>query len=913
MKQKAKNDNYRRLAYIVSPILTAVIILVIYSMRNIYPFGSGTIIDIDLGDGGIPFCLHFYDVIRGGASFFYDWTTAAGFERFAFPALLTPSVWFLALFPRELVFDAFSYLLLIKLALCAFCASVFLKNTLKNLAFHWIVIFSLLYAFSGYNLQYYTNIDWLDTAALFPLIVLALLHILKGKSAVPFILIMTYHLIVSVYLSFFIYLFLIFIGGAYIYTFIEKEDRKTAVFRFGAASAAPLAISLPVSVFALSSIFATSRFSKIADISKLDGLTDFIAGIINRGVSLDRNKVFMLAGLEFTIVALCALWIRYKRDRKAPVFFTSAFMLLAAQIVFENVNLLWHGGSYVQFPFRNGFMLSFVMCWCGAYYCANHGAFYNRKPKYKVVRYIFPALAVISFYVTIPVVKLWSHIANGITVNQYNMTAAGKAAFGNFSAAFTVVLAAFFFFMTIGPRKIRTVFTASLMVLVICFNAYGFIGAHTGNNINRAKYSPASHSSIMEIAQSDDVMNRINCPDSSLSTNYAYLIKRPAISNWTHTLDIPIRQAFWDLGFGACYTRVLDAGATVFSKALMNIKNSAGAVGLDGELYKLLDTSREGYRYYANKYTLPLGLVFDGNIKDIKVQEDVFEYQNSIYSSLTRTGAPLFEKARITDTQYTENNSDTKTKTTELTVKIKEKSVLYFRLKVSDLVPTWSAFDGCDISVNGKPFAVTANVAGMTSRSYPQTYNNGILELGVYENEDVIIEIKDFGTTYENEIYTVKTESLESLRTLYGYENEYSAGERSFKITLSSDQKGDYMFLPITYSDSWKCTVNGKEEKIEQVLGDFMAVRLSAGENNVELKLSVRKNIIGYIAVLGLLISAVTACYIIERKKKEHLRLLQKSASAVFALLFSAAILFVYALPVVASLKILIKELLSNL
>ena len=231
MNPKAKNDNYRRLAYIVSPLLTAVIMLVIYLMRNIYPFGSGTVIDIDLGDGGIPFYLHFYDVIRGGASFFYDWTTAAGFERFAFPALLTPSVWFLALFPRELVFDAFSYLLLIKLALCAFCASVFLKNTLKNLAFHWIVIFSLLYAFSGYNLQYYTNIDWLDTAALFPLIVLALLHILKGKSAVPFILIMTYHLIVSVYLSFFIYLFLIFIGGAYIYTFIGQKNGCVQVRR----------------------------------------------------------------------------------------------------------------------------------------------------------------------------------------------------------------------------------------------------------------------------------------------------------------------------------------------------------------------------------------------------------------------------------------------------------------------------------------------------------------------------------------------------------------------------------------------------------------------------------------------------------------------------------------------------------
>ncbi len=929
MKPKTKSRGYKRIVYIFSPLLTIGIIFVVYSLKGIYPFGSGTIVDMDLFAISVPVYTNYYDIFHKTASAFIDWFTAAGVERFSLSVLLSPSIYFLLCFSRDMLFNAFSLLFVIKMAVIAFTSSIFFKKVFPKLPPYWIVIFALMYTFSGFDLQYYTNMEWLDVVALFPILILTVLRMFKGKSILPFTLCMTYLLVTNVYCSFFIFLFLVLVGGLYVFIYMDKKDRKEAVFKLGAGAAASLAVSAPVSLHSLYLIFSSSRFKSVVDGSSVGGVTDTLLDVLNTPNTTEYpNKILMLVGLEFAFVTLVLLWAKYKRDKKAPLFFTSAFLILGAQILFENINLIWHGGSYMRFPFRNGYMLSFIMVCCAAYYCERYDILRDKKPKFKALSYLLPALSVISLYIIVPYCLVWAEVSSDIITLHYNSTR-GYSAVWTFFYTFVAALCGFVLYRFIGSRKFRTGFTALLITVVISINAYGFIGAQTEGYKPGESYKKSFNAALCEIVRDDDVMNRVTRTSVELMPNYAYPIRRASLSNWTHTLNNNHRQALWDLGFSSCYTAIFDMGGTAFSKALMNIRNTLSYVNMPDKLYTLVGEDEYGCRYYDNRFALPLGLVFDGTLGNIAADGDFFEYQNRIYTSLSGDTSPLFTKADITDKKYeeqkassdTEGQMDFKEKTNEyvnkkyplvrttaFTVSVGEKSVLYFKGNFGEQVvfklPPESE---STVTVNGEPY-----VDEQAAR-YPTEANDNMLELGIYENEKVTVEIISRYVLYETEFYTMDYAKLEAL-CMAGKDikNSHSAGNRDFTISVSSDADGKYLFLPIAYSGNWSCTVNGEAAAVEKVLGNFIAVKLLEGENTVALKLSVYKSFIRYGASGVLLALLVVLCVILEKKKRPLPDWLLKSSLWAFLLVFTVMLTLIYAIPLAFDIKNLIVYFLNK-
>ena len=58
------------------------------------------------------------------------------------------------------------------------------------------------------------------------------------------------------------------------------------------------------------------------------------------------------------------------------------------------------------------------------------------------------------------------------------------------------------------------------------------------------------------------------------------------------------------------------------------------------------------------------------------------------------------------------------------------------------------------------------------------------------------------------------------------------------KVTALANE-GDYLFVPINYSNGWKATVNGEDREVEEGLG-YMMVKLNEGENTIEFNYSPR-------------------------------------------------------------------------
>ena len=133
---------------------------------------------------------------------------------------------------RENIIYAFSYLLLIRIALIALTTYIFFNKIYKksenenNSLEFWKVLFSVMYALSGYVLISYTNIMWLDVVAIFPIFCLGVHRLLTQNKSGLFIVTLTLSLIISYYISYMILFFILSCLPFAVFLYAKKEDRK---------------------------------------------------------------------------------------------------------------------------------------------------------------------------------------------------------------------------------------------------------------------------------------------------------------------------------------------------------------------------------------------------------------------------------------------------------------------------------------------------------------------------------------------------------------------------------------------------------------------------------------------------------------------------------------------------------------
>lgn len=84
-------------------IVPLIIMLAIYIMRGIYPFGDSVYLRSDMYHQYAPFFSNLWDKIRNGGSLQYSWDIGMGSNFLALYGyyLSSPINWFIALFPKK--------------------------------------------------------------------------------------------------------------------------------------------------------------------------------------------------------------------------------------------------------------------------------------------------------------------------------------------------------------------------------------------------------------------------------------------------------------------------------------------------------------------------------------------------------------------------------------------------------------------------------------------------------------------------------------------------------------------------------------------------------------------------------------------------------------------------------------------
>ena len=200
-------------------------------------------------------------------------------------------------------------------------------------------------------------------------------------------------------------------------------------------------------------------------------------------------------------------------------------------------------------------------------------------------------------------------------------------------------------------------------------------------------------------------------------------------------------------------------------------------------------------------------------------------------------------------------------------------------------------------------------------------FNNNAVYLGCFEKETVKIKVTmdtEKGEDFKIDLMSLSMDAMDELCGMYpsGLDNRIAAGNRTLSFTVDADDKaGDnaVMLLPLTYDKGWKITRNGHRVRASSMAGLFTAIPLGAGENTVAMKFTPPGALAGtIISLVSLILSAVYMA--IMRIKKDTLKVQAESTygrisnviAPVYIGVFAAAVLFMYIVPVVYGVILLI-------
>ncbi len=879
---KIEGKREKLILYSISGLIVAAILLTVYAINGIYPFGSDSVVYDDMVQNSVPVFYAFWDVLHGNVSAFFNWNTGAGVSIFhTVTEFFSPiSPLFFLICPREAITEWMSYFVMLKLILMSLTMMFFIDMNFKIKPI-WKVVMSLLYPFSGYVLQLYTNIEWLDIAIFFPLMAAAMVHLFKKGKILPYILLLALCAARSLYLTYMVYLFLLFVGGLYIILIVPKSTRKTSIYNFGLSSVFSLLVSAAISLPSYFYLTTTSRYETTR--SFLDILT--VENV------LEKSKVGMVIIMTaLPLAVICLMLLKFREEKRKISFIVLSLGVLGLQVLFENINLIWHMGSYVLFPMRYAFMLSFVLIAGCAYALERFGSELFRGNGLKsVLMTVFGfAFAGCAAYI----------ILSGRVYSQMTgSTCKYLAFFDNF--LYAIVFYILIFMCYIILFKFGSKRTASILIcLVFAFETGVYVNRAFSKSLMRVpEYDTSfiydSLSIKAKTSLKNDNLSRIKNSDFSLNSNYPLILNYSALSNFTHLIPPYLSPTMKRLGYSKVYTRILDTGGTLLTDALLNCKNTLTKKTLDGDdAYTLLERIGE-YNIYSDNYTLPFGLVVSEEILNENLLDgNSFENNNKIYKLLSGDSEDIFKI--IAEPSKTFENS------VSFSVKVEGTKRLY----CSNLSRNYYSDN---ISVNGKLIEIPT-LGNSNNLLYRALFNNNVIDLGTFTDETVTVT---FGAMKSNAdlssamVGIMDTAKLDMLCKSYkNYDSNALAKGRTLDLDVKAESDGEYLFLPIVYYDSWSCRVNGIKTEPVCAMGSFMAVRLNSGENHVSMKYTPKGLNVGI--VISLASIACLALLLLKRKKRPldpessniPLKLLEKGYISAVFVLFAVF----YVLPIIFTL-----------
>lgn len=917
----------KQIPYIwLGPIITLVILLVLYAIADIFPFGTNSSAFSDAVGQYVPMLAELSRKIKEGSSLFFTWHTGRGSNFLAIISyyLASPLNLIVFLFKESDIDNAFSVITLLKPVLMALTFGVYLKHTYKKNDLS-IVIFSILWAFSGFIIASFVFISWMDSIIYLPLVILGLKKLMDGESGWFYALFLGLAIISNFYIGwmicifcviYFVYLFLaddeVFYEGVTtnsdatddedgtvnIFDVIKNSYLLKTIFRFACSSLLAGAIS---AILALPTVSALQQTLKGTIHNDSALVNTNIWGLLASHVipfkdiydTLGTNEcIFAFCGIMTVILCTAYFFAKGISTRKK---FANAFLIIVfwASMWIYPIDFIWHGfGEPAGIMYRFAFLYSFVLL--------------------KIAFEAFSEIRTIPIYGFVAGLVICGIDILGIKKNElfdiYFSSAEFIVPIIIFAALFTVVL-------ILISKQIKA---QKVLTFVLLFAVIFETGVLNRNNLN--------YKNVTNIIAEKDVVNSINenyekgsfvafeKKDNSFNDIVAYGLLCGFNDNTVYSSMANGDFVLSNMYFGCSGNGLNAVDSAKEQTPIYNLYYPTkyyvdGSSHLTSNQFRNKVKEQDGYTLYENNYLMPFMYSISKQIDNWDPFAFFSPIDNQIeaFKDITGTDKNAITYNKMINKQmenctYISNADRMEEMYDDDSHKeyysFLEEKMLNLSVKITDITkPAYYSFDSvCQSDGIAYFFVNTAQFSDLTITVNGKERNyftfgvgeNRTYEIGEVKKGDIInIKLGGYRTVpnEKGEVYAAEYEAFSAVAYTVdmnifeeGYAKldamsdtemlEFSDTYVKAKVTSYTD---GILYISTALDSGWKITIDGVETPLYEHESHILMTEITEGEHIVEMKYCpvgfVPGAIITGVSVLILIAWAVIAT---KRYKKEE-------------------------------------------
>ncbi len=867
-------------------LLPVGVMLVVYAILGIFPFGSHSVLTLDMSAQYIYYFEQLRDILTGNGSLIYTWERVLGGEFLGFFAyyVASPLALLLIFFPPSLMVEAVTIMMLIKCGISGITFAIYLDKTGRKRNVYSFAMFGTMYALCGYAMAYQSNTMWMDALMWLPLLTLGIEALVKEGRFKLYIVMLSLIIWSNYYVGYMVCIYTLIYFVCFICAHRTKDINSIGEGYHILKSLARIAIATIVSLLMVSMIILCAYYSiqfgkSNGEIAKLtfDLRFDFLDLIAKFFIgSYDTVRPAGLPNVYSGILALFMLPAYFLAKKIAPrekfAYGTLVLVFIACMSI-NALDLMWHGFQMpVWMNYRYSFMLSFVILIL-AYKGFELFAEFEYKTIIQIGSLLVLLLLVIQKTVELPRYDGGDKVP---TMPTYELIWV--------SLAFIFIyLAVLYYKKKESVKKIAS----GVLLGVVAFEAGVGALINWGEEVNDVGW--AKRQTYREFNDKiEPTVDYLLEKDTSFYRMEKTLFRKP---NENFSLDI----------------RGLSASTSTFNRGVMNLMNNCGfparshwskyfegnelVDSIFGIKYVISDENtpvsnlyipsdgKNGLTIYENPYALSIAYCVSSGMKELPldngtnknpadyleylasgmVGEDKLSFFNSCYYSCSERDNCSKSGSSGSSISFTRSDSNRKAYFTFSVTAYCSGSIYMY------LMPSGSN-DEATYYINDEK---AGKVLGDES--------DRIQNLGYYEEgETISVKVEfDYNRVSLNSksplFFQLDKEQFEATF------NELNQGEMaitdysdtSFEGTIVAEEN-EIVMTTIPYDQYWKVYVDGERVDTYKVLDSLLAFDISAGEHQIELKYSSKVFNVGLVlSFIGL--SAFVVMCVFERKFREKM------------------------------------------
>ena len=857
--EKFKEFERNTLITMLAFAIPALIMMLIFIIGDFAPFGKVSVLVADMRYQFVDYIGYMKTVFFGNNDMFYTFSKTFGGDMMGFASyyLFNPFYLILLPFPNDMLPVGIAIMMIVICGFMGLNFHIMLRAIWGNRVSS--VIFSTAYAMMGFNMAYINCIHYFFSIMMLPIIILGLLRVMKSRRPdIIYIGSVALSVISCYYIG---YMILIFTAAFFLCIMasgsIEYNDTKDRLKNAGTVLVSTL-LGIGISAFSLLSVLLSLNGQKKAVIKGLSfsrtfNILEFFSGLYTgsfRG-NISNGLPIIYCGI-ITVLFVFFYFANKTIKLRQKICALILILFLIAGYWIDAFNVMWHGFAHpIGFPYRNSFLFSFLLLVIG-YSGFVHIKEGFRKRTANIIVVVFVVYSAFLYFIGSQYVGPKSILITYLTL----------------AAALILIVAM--------NEKNRYVIPAVAGLFVLQFADSLYNGSVSVDAYFDDKYS--REESIDEykdyIDSTQALVDYVKEQDSSFyrmdklyrrSNNDPLMFAYNGLSHFSSCETDQAKTFMGRMGFRNNENWAFYGDAsTSFADCFMGLKYLLSQYDETSKPYKSL-YSNDGKYIYCNPYALSLGFGMDESVKYARMTEkDPFKLQNDIAGRFSQTNYQIYRPVKVSEVKLN-NVSEERNVYTRIDPD-KEASIEYIlSITSSDFIYMYvdaPKIQNTNLYINGDE-----------KGNYFSEYEWSVREGGYYKPGDLIsikFMVEDDSLEIDNAYFYY--ESKQVLKAWYKDAvsttcNVSKITSSHLKVDADVSEANDYIVFTIPYEDDWSVRVDGEKVKPVKVMDALMAIKVSAGKHEIDLRYYPKGLMVGLpISVLSL---ATTFCIELSKYRKK--------------------------------------------